>query len=252
MRVYAVSDIHIDYEGNAKWLARISRSDHKDDILILAGDVSDDPRLLEWCFRELADRFKKVMYVPGNHDLWVLRRGKGQTSIDRYQAIGALARELGVSMEPFHTPRLSIVPLLSWYDYSFGEPSEELERLWMDYRACVWPENLTARDITHYFLMQNQAGGACGDFVVSFSHFLPRLDVMPAYIPKSERLIYPVLGSSLLETSIRELQPDIHVYGHSHVNRRVAIDGITYVNNAFGYPSETRIAAKKLLCLLHL
>ena len=27
------------------------------------------------------------------------------------------------------------------------------------------------------------------------------------------------------------------------------IDGVRYVNNAFGYPGETRIAAKRLLCL---
>jgi hypothetical protein len=39
------------------------------------------------------------------------------------------------------------------------------------------------------------------------------------------------------------------VYGHSHVNRDVAIDGVTYINNAFGYPRETRITAKALRCV---
>jgi predicted phosphodiesterase len=52
-----------------------------------------------------------------------------------------------------------------------------------------------------------------------------------------------------LEQQIRLLRSDIHVYGHSHVNRRIEIGGITYINNAFGYPSETRIAAKRLLCI---
>jgi len=31
------------------------------------------------------------------------------------------------------------------------------------------------------------------------------------------------------------------------VNRQVKIDGITYINNAFGYPAEKRITAKHLL-----
>jgi hypothetical protein len=39
------------------------------------------------------------------------------------------------------------------------------------------------------------------------------------------------------------------VYGHSHINRSVRIDGVDYVNNAFGYPGEERIAARRLLCI---
>jgi hypothetical protein len=41
----------------------------------------------------------------------------------------------------------------------------------------------------------------------------------------------------------------MHVYGHSHINRRVEIDGVSYINNAFGYPSETAITSKRLLCI---
>ena len=41
----------------------------------------------------------------------------------------------------------------------------------------------------------------------------------------------------------------MHIYGHSHVNRCVTIEGVTYVNNAFAYPHELRIASKQLLCV---
>lgn len=41
----------------------------------------------------------------------------------------------------------------------------------------------------------------------------------------------------------------MHVYGHSHINRRARIDGVTYINNAFGYPGEGGISAKQLLCI---
>jgi len=47
----------------------------------------------------------------------------------------------------------------------------------------------------------------------------------------------------------RDLLTAIRVYGHSHVNRRVPIEGVCYINNAFGYPGETRITAKQLLCI---
>ncbi|MEW8406943.1 MAG: hypothetical protein AB2688_19615, partial [Candidatus Thiodiazotropha taylori] len=82
---------------------------------------------------------------------------------------------------------------------------------------------------------------------ITFSHFLPRIDVMPNFIPHRFRDIYPVLGSPHLDTQIRALNSEIHIYGHSHVNRAVKIKGVRYINNAFGYPSETRIAAKRLM-----
>src|SRR5882672_3949732 len=75
MRVFALSDLHIDYQVNAKWVADISAFDYRDDVLILAGDVTDKLRLLEWCLSTLARRFRKVLFVPGNHDLWVVREG---------------------------------------------------------------------------------------------------------------------------------------------------------------------------------
>jgi predicted phosphodiesterase len=57
------------------------------------------------------------------------------------------------------------------------------------------------------------------------------------------------MGADILERQLRRLGASIHVYGHSHLNRRVTLAGVEYINNAFGYPSETRIAAKRLLCI---
>ena len=72
---------------------------------------------------------------------------------------------------------------------------------------------------------------------------------MPLHIAATTRKLQPVLGTSRLEAQIREIGSDIHVYGHSHVNRNVVIDGINYVNNAFAYPYEEHIAAKALRCI---
>jgi len=72
---------------------------------------------------------------------------------------------------------------------------------------------------------------------------------MPWFTRRSQRYLYPVLGSNLLGDQVELLQPGIHVYGHSHVNNRIEIDGILFVNNAFGYPSENRITSKALLCI---
>jgi hypothetical protein len=73
---------------------------------------------------------------------------------------------------------------------------------------------------------------------------------MPAFIPCAHKLLYPILGSTRLESQLRKLNPIIHVYGHSHVNHHVKIDGVSYINNAFGYPHETWITSKSLM-LIH-
>ncbi len=249
MRVFAVSDLHVDYQDNRQWVATLSAVDYLDDILILAGDVTDELSLLKECFCELAKKFLKVLFVPGNHELWV-SRAKSINSIEKYQQICNVAKEHDISMQPFHIHSLSIVPLLGWYDFSFASPGIKLLDSWMDFRACIWPDNLQPFDITQYFLEKNECHLQITNHkLISFSHFLPRIDLMPAYIPESYHYIYPVLGSTFLENQIRRLRPDIHVYGHSHVNRDLTLDGIRYINNAFGYPSEGRIARKDLLCI---
>lgn len=248
MRIFALSDIHIDYAINKRWVANLSSSDYKDDVLILSGDVSDSLYLLEWCFRYLSQRFAKVLYVPGNHELWVFRDKDYRTSIDKFHQVRRIMEACDVSMGAFHSNRLSIIPLLGWYDYSFGEPTNDLLDSWMDYRACIWPNHFSVREITDYFLNRNVLD-VRNDMVISFSHFLPRIDLMPSGVPKKHRILYPVLGSSKLESQIRRLKPKIHVYGHSHVNRNVTFDGVSYINNAFGYPQESSIAAKHLMCI---
>jgi hypothetical protein len=51
----------------------------------------------------------------------------------------------------------------------------------------------------------------------------------------------------VLEKQLRQLGSCIHVYGHSHVNRHVIIDEVTYINNAFGYPAEAHFTARRLV-----
>jgi predicted phosphodiesterase len=228
----------------------LSASEYTDDVLILAGDISNSLQLVERTFTSLARRFAKVLYVPGNHDLWVVRDADGGTSLDKLERIRALSRQCGIVTGACHLGALSIVPLLGWYDHSFGDPTPQLAQTWADYHACRWPAGFDVRDVAAYFATLNEPLLATRNTtVISFSHFLPRIDVMPASIPPAKRILYPVLGTSRLERQIRQLRPSLHVYGHSHVNRRVTIDGVSYINNAFGYPGEAHIAAKRLVCV---
>jgi predicted phosphodiesterase len=250
MRVFAISDIHIDYEVNAKWIAGLSSAEYQDDVLILAGDVSDKALLLAWCLSTLAKRFKRVLFVPGNHELWVMREDRAKDSLQKFHDVCGIVNSSGALMDAYRERDLSIIPLLGWYDYSFGEPSEELRSVWMDYRVCRWPSGFTETDIVaHFTTFNNTQPSLLGDEVITCSHFLPRIDLMPEFVPNAKKLLYPILGSTQLEYQLRRFNPTIHVYGHSHVNHQKKVEGVSYINNAFGYPSETSMTSKRLVCI---
>ncbi|GJM12615.1 MAG: serine/threonine protein phosphatase [Pseudohongiella sp.] len=250
MRVFAVSDIHVDYEENLDWILGLNGEDYADDILILAGDVTDKMSLLERVFDSLVECFRAVLFVPGNHELWV-QEDDFDCSLQKFEAIASLCKSCGVHDDVFELGDISFVPLHSWYDFSFGEPDRHLRRAWRDFRACSWPEHLAkSQDVTEYFLSLNTSKlKVRNKTVISYSHFLPRIDVMPAGIPVKRRNVYPVLGSEALGVQVKELKPRIHVYGHSHVNQAIELDDIHFVNNAFAYPSEGHIARKQLKCI---
>jgi predicted phosphodiesterase len=250
VRVFAVSDIHVDYAENLAWILSLDHKEYANDILILAGDVTDKMPLLEQVFVSLTASFKAVLFVPGNHELWV-QEDDFDCSLTKFEAISELCKSCGVHADVFELTDISFVPLYSWYDFSFGEPDRHLRRAWRDFRACSWPEHLAdSQDVTEYFLKLNIPKLATRNkTVISFSHFLPRIDVMPAEIPVKRRNVYPVLGSEALGVQVKQLNPAIHVYGHSHVNQAIDLDDIQYVNNAFAYPSESHIARKQLKCV---
>lgn len=246
MRIYTVSDLHIDHSENYQWLRDLSAYDFTEDLLILAGDLTDKRSLLETAFKILAKRFHGVFFVPGNHDLWVLRQNS-KNSLNSFHEILEIINDYGIINEPRKYGSICIVPLLGWYDFSFGRPLKALCDTWVDFRACVWPADYDHQKITAHFIAMNEKHlNIRSDRMITFSHFLPRIDLMPQFVPPKVKALFPVLGSASLEMQIRILMPQIHIYGHSHLNRDVKLGNIRYINNAFGYPYETRITRKQL------
>jgi len=49
-----------------------------------------------------------------------------------------------------------------------------------------------------------------------------------------------VSGSLKLEEQIRQLMPDVHVFGHTHIPFDMTLDGVRYVQWALGTPREQR------------
>lgn len=273
--MFAVSDIHVDYPQNMTWVESVSPVAHREDALIVAGDVTHDLGRLERALATLRARFALVSFVPGNHELWV-RGDDCAHSVEKFERIEALCRRLDVAMRPRRFGRpgddaaVWVVPLQSWYvepeegDDSLFEPKpgeDPTLGMWSDKFFVRWPgEPGFGRPADHFLAMNEPLHRAAFDApVITFSHMLPRGDLMRSTAEERARLgppppdAYPefnfsrVAGCHGLEAQLRRAGATVHVYGHQHRNRWREVDGVLYVSNCLGYPGRDQHANPRRL-----
>ncbi|KAL2533004.1 Metallophos domain-containing protein [Abeliophyllum distichum] len=261
-RVFVVSDLHTDYFENMMWVRYLSSNRYKKDVLIVAGDVAETCGNFVLTMSLLRESFRHVFFVPGNHDLW-LRREKHNyfSSLDKLDKLLYACERLGVETKPSIVDGLGIIPLYSWYHESFDEERDitgiripSLEMACKDFHVCRWPDGLkNGETLALYFdCMNDKNWNTVKDIqrrcshIVSFSHFLPRLELCP----EKRMLFYPnlpkIIGSKFLETRIRSIHGDAgkqstcHVFGHTHFCWDTILDGIRYVQAPLAYPKERK------------
>jgi hypothetical protein len=233
------------------------------DVLLLAGDVCHQIKKLEMALGCLREKFAEVFYLPGNHELWTLE-SECSDSLQKFHQIVELCHSLNVRMNPAKMEDghggVWVVPLFSWYDKpEAGESSLFLPRseqrpdemaAWADEHFVHWPGS--GRPTTFFLdFNQHRLRRVYDAPIISFSHFLPRSDLMfpPRFIEAGKPLVWPsragfnfsrVAGTWTLDEQIRKLGSRIHAYGHQHRNRSVLIDGVLYVSHCLGYPQERK------------
>lgn len=268
-RVWVTSDIHIDYQDNFNQLMDFARRGHRLDVLIIAGDATDRLDKLEYLFDQLVPCFYRVMFVPGNHELWI-RRSDFADSVEKFNAIQALCHHYGVQTEPLRLGQYQhvwLVPLQSWYDDKqfaehtlFMEKTSALDRtddMWGDFFHTRWPASIEV-PLAQWFAQHNEPflNWNYDAPVISFSHFLPRQELIfgsdfnrsllaKMFDPHPEFNFTRVAGSLRIHDQIRRLGSQVHVYGHQHRNRVRELDGVTYVSHCMGYPRERQMGFVK-------
>jgi 3',5'-cyclic AMP phosphodiesterase CpdA len=252
--IVAISDLHVEHPENRSFVDRL-RPDRADDWLIVAGDVGDLMSDIEWGLRTLAARFDRVIWVPGNHDLWtrpddpVQLRGE-----ERYRRLVDYCRGIGVVTpeDPYplwngHGGPLRIAPLFTLYDYSFGARDRDaaLARgraagvvCSDEYVLFTDPHPTVAEWCAERVRLSAGRLAASGDVpTVLVSHF-------PLIREPTRVLRYPVFA----QWCGTELTGDWHtrfdavavVYGHLHIPRSTVHDGVRFEEVSLGYPREWR------------
>ncbi|CAM9155197.1 unnamed protein product [Heterosigma akashiwo] len=76
------------------------------------------------------------------------------------------------------------------------------------------------------------------DYIISFSHFLPRIELCPEKRFLREPMITKVIGSDPLERQVRRLGSDLHIYGHLHIPMDIELGGVRYCHWPLGSARE--------------
>ena len=267
MRVYSISDLHVDYDQNMRWVLNLPDNKFSEDILIVAGDISDDEEKFKKALAAVQSKFREVFFVPGNHDLWV-RKDNRMDSLEKFYRLINICAALDIRTERmvFDGERTLIIqPIFSWYERpEEGEGSLYFEKrgedpslsMWMDTVAIRWPgfdDTTTAQDFFGDYTRRQLAPLYAGD-LLTFSHFLPRAElIFPAdYIPGKKYPHYrdpapkfnfsSVAGSKKIDAQLRSIGSHYHIHGHQHRNRFRDIDGVHYISHNLGYPKERKFA----------
>ncbi|KAL0535488.1 hypothetical protein IC582_029819 [Cucumis melo] len=263
LRVFVLSDLHTDYDENMNWIHSLSSDKYRDDVLIVAGDVAETISNFVSTMATLKDRFERVFFVPGNHDLWCRREGDNYLdSLEKMSKLLDACIDLGVDTNPAILNGLGIVPLFSWYHESFDREMDlqgiripSLEMVCKDFHACKWPGDLSneGASLALFFDAMNEKNNiiiekirrTCSQ-IITFSHFVPRLELCP----EKRMLFYPklpkIIGSDYLEDRIRSIHGSkettsaCHVFGHTHFCWDLVLDGIRYVQAPLAYPRERK------------
>ena len=255
-RLLATSDLHVN-QGANRALVEGLRPEHPDDWLLVAGDVSHRAADVEATLAMLATRFAKVVWVPGNHDLWTRSEDDLQLRGEaRYRHLVEACRRRGVVTPEDPYPiwdagetELVVVPLLLLYDYSFRPPgSSKEEALARAYEAGV----VCADEVLLHPDPYESREAWCRDRLATTLARLAELPPLPTvllshYPLRREplaRLRLPEFtlwcGTTATEDWHLRFRAEAVVYGHLHIPSTRWQDGVRFEEVSLGYPREWR------------
>ncbi len=257
MKLLAVSDIHVGHKGNRPVVEDI-HPEGPDDWLIVAGDVSEKTDDIRWALELLRSRFAKVIWVPGNHELWTTAKDPVQMhGAARYEYLVTMCRELDVitpedEYPVYHDAELgavTLVPMFLLYDYTFlpAGTSTKAEGL-----ALARERNVVATD---EFLLSSEPYLTRDVWCqVRVRSTQARLDALPKDTPvvlinhfplvrePTDVLMYPEFSLWCGTTATADWHTRYNVvcavYGHLHIPRTTYYDGVRFEEVSLGYPRE--------------
>ncbi|MDM8521209.1 metallophosphoesterase [Anaerolineales bacterium HSG6] len=252
MKLYAISDLHLGFKQNRQQLQTLPN--YGDDWLIIAGDVGEKETHLRFALEALGQRFARLLWVPGNHDLWSLP-GDSHRGQAKYNHQVQICREYGVltpedpyAIWPGEGGPCLLAPLFTLYDYTFRPDNIPVEK------AVAWSAEtdvICSDEELLHFDPYSSRGAWCaarcaysetrleqaqnGMPYVLIDHFPLRYDLIR--LPRIPR--FSVWCGTRRTENWHQRFPTITVVsGHLHMPVTDYRDGVRFEEVSWGYPRQ--------------
>jgi 3',5'-cyclic AMP phosphodiesterase CpdA len=252
LKLFAVSDTHFRSPGNRAFLEGLP--ERPEDWLILGGDVCERLDDLAVVLDTLAPKFQKILWTPGNHELWTVPHD-GPRGVDRYEQLVRVCRERGVltpedpyPLWPGGGPKTYVAPLFLLYDYSFRPDDVTRER------AIEWAmehELLCADEKLLHFEPHSSRDEWCNERCATTEARLAALDadaqtVLINHFPlRRAHATLPMIprfsiwcGTRKTEDWPTRFRARVVVYGHLHIRRTHVENGVRFEEVSLGYSGQ--------------
>jgi 3',5'-cyclic AMP phosphodiesterase CpdA len=254
MKLWAISDLHVGHEANRR--ALLGLPPHPGDWLAVVGDVGETVQHLELTLDVLVAKFDRVLWVPGNHELWTTP-GEPLAGQAKYDRLVRACRERGVftpedpyPMWPGGDPAspIAVAPLFLLYDYTFAPddvgPAGAVA--WAAESGIVCADEARL-DPAPYASRAAWCASRCahaeerlaalpeGTRTVLLNHFPLRRDhAVLRLIPR-----FTVwCGTRRTEDWHRRFRAVAVVSGHLHIRSTRHLDGVRFEEVSLGYPRQ--------------
>jgi 3',5'-cyclic AMP phosphodiesterase CpdA len=255
-RLLAVSDLHITHSENRAIVEGLQPQSDAD-WLIVCGDVSETIADFEWALSLLSKRFARVVWTPGNHELWttpdegLALRGERRYRhlVDICKRVGALTPEDPYAVWEGDGGPLTVAPLFVLYDYSFGRniAATKEQSLALAHRAGVvcsdefllHPDPYASRDAWCHARVAHseQRLESCDkDIPIAMVNHFPLIDAPTKVLWHPEFAQW--CGTTLTADWHCRFRTAVVVYGHLHIPRTTWHDGVRFEEVSLGYPRE--------------
>ena len=255
MKLYALSDLHVGYKENREALETLEH--HPDDWLILGGDLGETLEHLDLVLNYTTQRFDRVLWVPGNHELWTHPPGSAGGE-EKYRLLVARCREFGVLTPEDAYPRWEgeggpcrIAPLFLLYDYTFRpdhvaaedalEWAAESGVFCADERFLEYKPHASREAWCEARCLEAErrlAEASALDPLVIVNHFPLRRELVRLFrIPRFSIWC----GTRRTEDWHTRFRAKVVVYGHLHIRATDIIDGVRFEEVSLGYPRHWRV-----------
>jgi hypothetical protein len=254
MKLYALADLHLRYEVTRRALQALAP--HPDDWLIVAGDVGETEEHLRFALALLTRRFARLLWVPGNHDLWTApSAAEALRGAAKYERLVRICRDHGVLTpeDPYVTwpgegPPCILAPLFLLYDYTFRPdhvPVEQAvqwaaeENLLCSDEVLLHPDPYASRSAWCHARVREAeprlAEAAAKAPLILINHFPLRQDL--AVLPRIPRFSI-WCGTRLTNDWHSRYRAIAAVYGHLHIRATHYRDGVRFEEVSLGYPQN--------------